>query len=91
MVSLVPAEFKPVVRPLLRRPDLWSTALRAALELSPRGWWRRYPYLPRPDPDWMRFRLVTAYGGDGRYSHHTPLRPDDVLTWLEWRRSWSGV
>lgn len=90
-MSLVPAEFRPVLLPLLRRPHLWATALRAALEMSPTGWWRRYPYLPLADPDWLRFRLITAYGGDGRFSPERPLRPEDVITWLEWRRSWSAT
>lgn len=88
MPDLVPAELKPVVAPLVRRPDLWATAARAAVDLAPSGWWRRPPFLPVPDPEWMRFRYVTAYGGDGQYSPETPIRAEDVLTWLEWRKGW---
>jgi hypothetical protein len=31
----------------------------------------------------MRFRLETAYGGDGR----GPMRADDLIAYLEWRKS----
>lgn len=65
---------------VVRRPDLWSTAVRSAIGLAPRGWWRRAPFLPLPDADWLHFRLVTAYGGDGS----TPMRAHDLITWLEW-------
>ncbi len=68
---------------VVRRPHLWPTAARAAVSLAPTGWWRRAPFLPLPDPDWLHFRLVTAYGGDGS----TPLRADDLVAWLDWKRS----
>ena len=68
---------------LARRPTLWPIAVRSAVELVPRGWWRRRPFLPIPDRRWLRFRMVTAYGGDGGGGP----QPDDVITWLEWRRS----
>ncbi|MEZ5228045.1 MAG: hypothetical protein R2710_15655 [Acidimicrobiales bacterium] len=70
------------VTSLLGRPDLWPVAVKAALELAPRGWWRRPPFLPLPEPEWLHFRLVTAYGGDGS----TPMGADELLTWLEWKR-----
>jgi len=65
------------------RPRLWSTAISASLELAPKGWWKRKPYLPLPDPHWMHFRVVTAYGGDGSL----PMRPQELVTWLDWKRS----
>lgn len=73
------------VRAVATRPDLWSTAARAALSLAPRGWWRRRPFLPLPAPDWMRFRMVTAYGGSAEAAAGE-LRSEDLVTWLEWRR-----
>ncbi len=72
----------PALFALLRRPGLWTTAVRAALELAPRGWWRTSPHLPLPDPDWLHFRLVTAYGGDGSQA----MGAEELLTWLEWKR-----
>ncbi len=75
---------------LVRRPDLWATALRAGLSLAPTGWWRRPPFLPLPDGRWLRFRLATAYGGDGRFGPDSPFDVDDLITWLEWRKAWPG-
>jgi hypothetical protein len=69
-----------------KRPRLWPVAVSSAISLVPRRWWRRRPFLPIPDRDWLRFRMVTAYGGDGSRGPD----PDDVVTWLEWRRS-SGL
>jgi hypothetical protein len=68
------------------RPDLWLTAARAGAALVPARWWRRPPFLPVPDPGYVRFRSITAYGGDGT----TPPRPDDVVTWLTWLRRFPG-
>lgn len=76
-----------VVLALARRPDLWPAALIAAVRLATPGWWRRVPFLPMPSADYLRFRLVTAYGGDG--SH--PAEGADLIAYLEWSRSWSSV
>ena len=35
---------------------------------------------PLPDPDYLRFRLETQYGADGRPDPH------DLVTYLEWCR-----
>ena len=64
-----------------RRPSLWWVAVRQAVVLARPGWWRRPPFLPLPDADYLRFRLVTAYGGDDG----APT-PDDVVTYLRWCR-----
>ncbi len=79
---------RPVVLALIRRPDLWTTALRSALSMAGRGWWRRSPFLPLPDPGWLRFRLATAYGGEGRVDADSPFEAADLITWLEWRKDW---
>lgn len=41
-----------------------------------------------PDDDWLRFRMVTAYGGDGAIDSSSPMRSEELITWLEWRRDW---
>lgn len=69
------------------RPSLWWTALRVGLRLAPRGWWRRPPHLPLPDPEYLRFRMVTAYGGEG----DTPADPGDLVTYLRWCKAWPKV
>ena len=61
---------------VLRHPALWGVAVAQALRLAPAGWWRRPPFLPLPDPAYLRFRLETQYGSD-----HEP-EPQDVVTYL---------
>lgn len=68
------------------RPALWGTAVVQLARLAPAGWWRSSPWLPLPDPAYLRFRLVTAYGGEGR----APA-PGDVVTYLHWCRAWPRV
>jgi len=69
---------------VVRRPDLWRTAMRQARRMAPNGWWRRAPFLPVPDRDWLRFRLEAQYGGDGT----GPVEEADVVHWLEWVRAY---
>lgn len=71
-----------VVAALATRPSLWPAALGALHRLARPGWWRRWPLLPVPDPSYWRFRLVTAYGGDGG----TVPRAEDVVAYLSWCR-----
>lgn len=66
---------------LLRRPGLWLTGARQALRLAAPGWWKRGSRLPLPDADYMRFRLVTQYGGEGRVATGA-----DLVQYLEWCR-----
>lgn len=61
------------------RPRLWPAALRQARALVPAGWWRRRPFLPVPDREWLRFRMTTAYG-----DADAPVDVDDLLVWLAW-------
>jgi hypothetical protein len=70
----------PVTAAIARHPSLWSTALRQARRVVPTGWWRRPPFLPVPDREYVRFRLETQYG-DG------PPAPADVVTYLRWCRA----
>jgi hypothetical protein len=62
------------------RPWLWHVALRAACRTSPRNWYRRPPFVPRPDPALLRFRFETAYGTTGAPS------VADFLAYLDWCR-----
>lgn len=70
---------------LLRRPRLWGTAVAQVGRLADPGWWRRAPYLPVPDADYLRFRLETQYGSD-----HEP-EPADVVTYLHWCREYGQL
>lgn len=68
------------------RPTLWWTAVRQVFVLAVPGWWRRWPPLPVPDPAYLRFRLVTAYGDPDRAPE-----PADVVTYLRWCRQWRAL
>ena len=65
-----------------RRPVLWGTAVVQLFRLAPNGWWRRAPFLPKPDRRYLQFRMETQYGDamhqpDGR----------DVVEYLSWCRA----
>jgi hypothetical protein len=77
----------PVVLAVLRRPSLWWVALRQGVRLVPARWWARGNHLPVPDPHYLRFRTLTAAGGDGRSAPD----PDELVTWLRWSRAWPAV
>lgn len=68
------------------RPVLWTTAVRQLWRLRRGSWWRQAPFLPVPTPEYLRFRLVTAYGDPDR----APLIAD-VVTYLHWCRAWPRV
>jgi len=88
-----------ITRAVIRRPDLWSVALRQVMRLARPQWWRTRPYLPLPPTDYLHFRLVTAYGGDGGVpesalaggSSDLPSVGDDVVAYLQWCREWRAA
>lgn len=65
---------------VLRQPRLWPTAVTQAGRLARPGWWKRPPFLPVPDPDYVRFRMQTAYGSTGKPD------PGDLVAYLNWCR-----
>ncbi len=71
-----------LVAAVVVRPRLWPTALRQVGRLARPGWWRRAPFLPLPDPDYLGFRLETQYGGDGAAA----ADPLDLVRYLSWCR-----
>jgi hypothetical protein len=46
----------------LRHPGLGVDLLRVAWRFRARGWYRRFPFLPLPARDYVRWRMHTAYG-----------------------------
>ena len=74
--------FRSVAGAVALRPLLWPVALAEAVRLAPVGWWRAWPPLPVPDAALWRFRMETAYGGEG------DAVPDaaDVRSFLRWCR-----
>jgi hypothetical protein len=60
------------------RPRLWWVAVRQAARIARPNWWRRAPFLPIPNADYLRFRLETAYGAV------VAPKPADLVSYLEW-------
>ena len=71
---------------VLRHPAIWLTALVQLGRLAPRGWWKRPPFLPLPDPDYLRFRLQTQYGDPEREPE-----PADIVSYLKWCRRYGRL
>ena len=63
----------------VRDPRTASALVRVAWRFRRRGWWRRFPFLPLPARDYMRWRMLTAYGD---YDAVPPA--DDVVRFAKW-------
>jgi hypothetical protein len=63
------------------RPRLWGTAVAQLFRLAAPGWWRHWPPVPLPAPEYLRFRMQTAYGDPAAEPSAT-----DVVAYLEWCR-----
>ena len=65
-----------------RHPRLWPVALRQWRRTTPTGWWRRWPFLPVPSGEYLRFRVLTQYGDSD-----TRASGVDVVNYLAWCRT----
>jgi len=63
-----------------RRPGLWPTALHQLRVVARPAWWRRPPFVPVPDREYLRFRLETQYG------RSDVVEPEHLVAYLEWCR-----
>jgi hypothetical protein len=70
----------------LLRPRLAADLLRAAWAFRRRGWYRRPPFLPLPDAEYLRWRMYTAYADEGAVPP-----ADDVVRFARWRRETMGL
>lgn len=66
---------------VLRRPDLWPTAVRQGVTLLPLDWKSSRRLLP--DRSYLKFRSLTQYGS----ADAVPTGPD-VVSYLSWCRAW---
>ena len=64
------------------RPSLWGIAIVQLFRLARPGWWRQAPFLPRPDTEYLRFRLETQYGDPDH-----AVEPADIVAYLRWCRT----
>jgi len=63
------------------RPRLAVDLLTAAWAFRRRDWYRIPPFLPLPSPEYMRWRMYTAYGDEAAVP---PV--EDVVRFVQWRR-----
>ena len=63
----------------VRRPRLAADLLRVAWRFRARGWFRRFPFLPVPAREYVRWRMHTAYGD---YDAVPPA--EDVERYARW-------
>jgi hypothetical protein len=61
------------------RPSVGVDLLRVAWRFRKRQWYMRFPFLPLPDPTYIRWRMYTAYGD---YDAVPPAR--DVERYARW-------
>lgn len=63
----------------VRDPRLAGSLVRVGWRFRARGWWRRFPFLPIPERDYVRWRMYTAYGDADA------IPPaDDVARYARW-------
>jgi len=65
----------------LLSPRLAVDLARTAWVFRRRAWWSRPPFLPFPDPAYLRWRMYTAYGDEAAVPPG-----EDVIRFARWRR-----
>ncbi|HEX2217423.1 MAG TPA: hypothetical protein VHG35_01365 [Gemmatimonadales bacterium] len=68
------------------RPRLAVDLVRTAWAFRRRQWYRRAPFLPLPDPTYLRWRMYTAYADE-----HAVPPAEDVVRFARWRRETMGL
>jgi hypothetical protein len=68
------------------RPRLALDLLRTGWAFRRRGWYRRPPFLPLPDAEYLRWRMYTAYADE-----RAVPPADDVVRFARWRRETMGL
>ncbi len=87
LAAVMPARPGRAALLLAQRPDLWASVVRLGWRMAPPRWWRRWPLVPTPPPDYLAFRMETMLGGSGS----ARLEPEAVIAYLEWCRRMRAV
>ena len=70
----------------LVNPRLGFDLVRTAWAFRRRRWWAKAPFLPLPDPTYLRWRMYTAYADE------LAVPPaEDVVRFARWRRETMGL
>ena len=70
------------LRVAVRHPSLAWEAVRMALATASPDWFKKAPFVPRPEPSYRDWRLLTAYGRAGALP-----TGKEVEEFLRWRRN----
>ncbi len=70
----------------LLSPRLAIDLMRTGWAFRRRHWFRHAPFLPLPDPIYLRWRMYTAYGDEAAVP---PV--EDVIRFARWRRETMGL
>jgi hypothetical protein len=62
-----------------RHPSVAVDLVRVAWRFRRRGWYRRFPFVPLPDADYVRWRMYTAYGDAAALPP-----PEDLTRYARW-------
>jgi hypothetical protein len=63
----------------VRDPRTGAALVRVGWRFRRRDWYRRVPFLPMPDRDYMKWRMYTAYGD----ADMVPPA-DDIVRYSRW-------
>jgi hypothetical protein len=63
----------------LRNPSVGFSLVRVGWRFRRRGWFKRFPFLPLPASDYLRWRMHTAYGRDD-----TVPPAEDIVRYARW-------
>jgi hypothetical protein len=63
----------------LKNPAIGISLVRVGWRFRRRDWYKRFPFLPLPARDYVRWRLHTAYGRDDAVPP-----ADDVIRYARW-------
>ncbi|MGQ0648579.1 MAG: hypothetical protein ACT4P7_13525 [Gemmatimonadaceae bacterium] len=63
----------------LIHPSLARDLLRVAWRFRDRRWYARFPFLPLPEREYVRWRMHTAYG-----SHEAVPPVEDLVRYARW-------
>ncbi|MHB8294949.1 MAG: hypothetical protein ACYDH5_10090 [Acidimicrobiales bacterium] len=85
---LVAGRLAALVLAVAGHPRLWPVAAAEVRRTARPRWWAAPPYLPLPSPEYLAFRMVTAYGAEEPWAALSSgaLAPADLADWLQWCR-----
>lgn len=83
MQSTAPGSWWPLALRLtwrgLKNPRTAAALVRVGWRFRSRDWYSRFPFLPLPSREYMRWRMYTAYGDE-----RAVPPADDVVRYARW-------